>query len=352
MFFKHLNNKMVNFMLSFTDGQPIAQVYDNKGKVVHTIRVKRENKDGPPDITTDNIFDILTSEDVDKISKISNLSTIERKILMKAIKEDKPERLNTKLRNAFMLTVDLLEDKLKKELEFEDDLYVLPMIGQKNTPFDRHVFIVGASESGKSVMAGKILKNDVRKRPIVLFSKCEDDPAFDGLLEDSDEDNPYGGNINDSKKRKSKKKRMKHFKLGEEESILEIPPKEDLTGPNGVVLLFDDIHTFSPEVSDFLVRYQNDALETGRKSGISVISTCHELATRGSKTKCNLNEAEWIILFPHTNQMLSTKFLRDRMGILKKDRDNILNKASKNRFMAIKTSTPMCAIHEKGIILI
>ena len=50
--------------------------------------------------------------------------------------------------------------------------------------------------------------------------------------------------------------------------------------------------------------------------------------------------------------LLSAKFLRNNLGLLKKERDNILNKTSKNRFMAIKTSQPMCAIHEHGVILI
>ena len=39
--------------------------------------------------------------------------------------------------------------------------------------------------------------------------------------------------------------------------------------------------------------------------------------------------------------MLSTKFLKAELGLLKTDRERIINKAAKNRYMAVKTSTPL-----------
>ena len=132
---------MVNFALSFDKGIPIANAINLKGEVKHLIRIKRDQGENP-DITTENIFDILTSEDVDSVSRSFRLSNVERKVLLRAIKKDSPERLNEKLKEAFLLLVEILEDKLKKELEFDDNITVIPAIGHKDAPFDRHIFIL------------------------------------------------------------------------------------------------------------------------------------------------------------------------------------------------------------------
>ena len=113
----------------------------------------------------------------------------------------------------------------------------------------------------------------------------------------------------------------------------------------------DDIDTFPIDIRNYLREYQADVLETGRHDNISVISTSHKLKDY-SRTRINLNEAEHIVLFPSTNQILSNKFLKDGLGILKKERLNILNKASKGRYMIVKTSNPTAIIYDQGIILL
>jgi len=350
---------MPHKMLSFTSGIPIAQVIDKNDKIKHIIRVRDDN-DEKPDIITDNIFDTLSPEDIEKVSKTMKLSRIEKQVLKRAINNNLSHRLNSKLKESYDTLIDILNEKLKKELEFEKDLRVLPVLGHKDQPFDRHIFVAGASNSGKSFFTGDLLKFDKRKRPILLFSKVQDDIAFKHLQDKKEKEK--GGIIDadiakniekDSKKKKKKKKRLTQFIIEDEKSLLELPPKEELVEDenNGLIMVFDDIDTFPGEITDFLRAYQNDVLETGRHNKISVISTSHRLRDY-SRTKTNLNEAEFVVLFPSTNQMLSNKFLKDSLGLLKNERDEIIKKASKGRYMIIKNSNPIAVIHTRGIMLL
>lgn len=349
-------------MLSFTTGKPIAVVIDKNNNIRHTIKV-REDNDEKPDIITDNIFDTITPDDLDKVSRIMKLSRIEKQVLKRAIKQNLPHRLNSKLKEAYDTLIDILNDKLKKELEFNKELRVLPVLGYNDTAFDRHIFIAGASNSGKSYFTGDLLKFDKRKRPIILFSKVEDDKAFEHLKDKKKDNGDIGGKVNvdikksienaNQKPKKKKRKRLTQFVIENETSLLELPPKKELVEneKEGLIMVFDDIDTFPNEITQFLRSYQNDVLETGRHDKISVISTSHRLRDY-SRTKTNLNEAEYVVLFPSTNQMLSNKFLKDSLSLLKNERENILKKASKGRYMVIKNSHPLAVLHSYGVMLL
>ncbi len=332
---------MSEFILSFDEGDTIALAINRKtNKIVHEIKIRRTKENLEPDIEVDDIFDILNNEDLRHVKRLMKLTEIELKILKLALKDRTSKRLNNKLTRAYDLTMDILESKLKKELEFDDSLFVIPAYGYKDVPFDRHMFISGASGSGKSVLVSKILEFDKRKRPIMLISKVNGDKAFDVL---------------DKMNKKNKKNRFFHFTIEGEDDLLKLPQKDSLIEDSeqfdGVVVLFDDIDTFDKETTAFLREYMNDLLETGRHDHVSVIATSHRLKNY-SKTKTNLAEAEFVALFPSSNQMLSNKFLKDSMGLLKLERERIISKASKNRYMILKTSHPILVIHQTGIILL
>ena len=347
---------MSGFMLSFTTGKPIAQVYDDSGKIVHVIRV-REDTGGQPDIITEDIFDILSPEDIHKISRNLKLSRIENQFLINSIKKRSSANLNDKLKDAYDMVMDSLNNKLKRELEFDKNMNVIPVLGYNDVPFDRHIFISGASNSGKSYLIGNILKYDKRKRPILLLSKLEDDPAYSHIIDDENQ-TKIGGKIlatdngeNNKKKKKNTNKRMIQFDVRNKENLSNLPQEDELKTDDGVIVVFDDIDRLSPDTANLLHDYQDDLLETGRKSNISVISATHKIRDY-SRTKTNLSEAEYIVLFPSTNQILSNSFLKDALGLMKKERDYIIKKAAKNSYMIIKTSSPTAIYHEKGIILI
>lgn len=408
------------YKLSFDRGTPICHVIDNKAnKIARTIYIYHAPADEPPDIAVDNPLDILTSEDVRAVARAMRLSTIERKALEKALRNQTKSHLNQRLTDAYDATIEALEEKLKNELDFSaEDVRLVPAWGMGPKPFDRHIFLAGASNSGKSYLAADILRFDALERPIMLLSKLEDDPAFADLLDkraneefnaenfdlfrDYSKSKPKlsvsattaskkGGSVKDevletslpiddeearkpkpvekkpkpaksSKPSKSaepsraaagkKGGRMRHFKISNAEDVIYLPKKKDLKSDKGCIILFDDVNTFDEdEVVDELMKYQKDLLETARKHNISVISTSHGLR-RWSKTKSNVEEAECIVLFPHSNKILSSSFLKDNLSLDRAARDRVLEKCAKNRYMIVKVSAPTCAIHEKGIMLL
>ncbi|MCP4180604.1 MAG: ATP-binding protein [bacterium] len=356
-------------MLSFTKGDPIAIAVDKNDNIKHIVRVRLDNDREDPDITADNILDILTSEDIDEVGKLHRLSRIEKQVLRKAVRLKTRHKLTDRLQESYDLLLDILNNKLKTELEFDNDLTVLPAYGYKDMPFDRHIFISAASGSGKSFFIAHLLKHDKRMRKVYLISKVDKDDrnkAFGGILIPSDDEGGVLPGIEDEelkmeenpqvkrkkKKRRDPNKRMKHLIIENQKDLMELPTPNELKEiPGGVILVFDDFDTFTPDMTDFIRRYMNDLLETGRKKRVSVISTSHRLRDY-NRTKTNLSEAEWVVLFPSANKIQSQRFLKESLGMLKHERVRVIDKAAKNRYMAIKVSNPLAVIHQRGIILI
>jgi len=335
-------------MLSFQNGNHIAYAINNNGKKIYDIYVKPDNK-GKSDIVCENIVDILNDSDIKSVSKSMKLNRIEEKVLKNALKLNNKNKLNDKLKSAYDIVIETLNDKLKEELEFDDDLKIIPSIGHKDVPYDRSIFIVGPANAGKSHLIGEILKHDLRKRPIYLFTveKNKDDPAYQKLLytEDDYEKMSEGKIIKNGH-------RMTYIPIVSDEDLLNIPTMEDLTTNEGVICVFDDLEGFKsyPIIYEALKLLMEDMLECARKKNITVISAQHELDAK--KCKTNINECEYITLFPSSNRILSEKFLKNGMSISKKDRESIIEKGAKNRYMILKMSNPMLVITQHTISLI
>jgi hypothetical protein len=322
-------------MFSFDNGKLMALALDKGGNIVHEIKVLPEAKE-EPDIEPEDIFDIVEKSDFKEIAKTYRLSPVEKSILEKAVEKRDASGLSQKIQSAYEGMLRYLKDKTKKELLFDEELTIIPCYGYNDVPYDRHVFFSGASGSGKSHLVGKMLEYDARKRPILLFSKVHDDPAYEKLL----------------KKDKNGKSRMKHYKIETAEDLIGMPTQRDLYEEKGVICLYDDIDTYKDkEVVELLRDHMNNLLETGRHENVSVLATSHKLNAY-NKTKCNTSEAEYIVLYPHSNKALSESFMKERLSLPKKRREYIIDKCSKNRYMIIKLSHPMCVIHEHGIVMI
>lgn len=319
-------------MLSFNTGVPLALALKNDA-VEHIIK-SRLSDDDPPDLMIDNVFDLISTPDENLAARRNALTRVERSKLRKAVKDEKsgvdsgfvPDG---RVREALEDLRDLANNRLKTEMDFDNDIEVIPAFGHGLPKFDRHIFIAGASGSGKSYFVAQLLRHDKQKRKVTLFSKVQEDKAFAGL------------------KRKMKD-RFHQIIITSEDDLMDLPMAHEL---DGHVVVFDDIDTFSPNIAAHLREYMNDLLETGRHSNITTIATSHELKAYG-KTKKNMNEAEWVVLFPATNQMLSEKFLKDSLGMLKAQRTHIISKAARNRYMIVKTSTPIAVIHRRGVMLL
>ncbi len=323
------------FMLSFTQGTPVALALDKKGKIIHTIHVTRQEK--LPDIDVDNVLELIDQVDIDQVKRALHLGMIETRVLTKAIQKQDSSGLSEPIKRAFDVLEGKAHGKLKTEIQFDRDSEVdsvIPLIGQGDRPFDRSIVFIGPSGSGKSFLARQILEHDLRKRRIVLFSKVIDDPSLRPLT---------------TVKSFHETPRLIQLPLFTDEDLANIPPDSDLACS---ICMFDDIDAFSNEKATFLRDFRDNLLEAGRHKGITVFSTSHILGNY-NKTRTILNEAEWVVLYPPANRRSADLFLKDRMGMVKQERDFLISRSgSSGRYLAVKMSCPNLMLHRKGILLL
>lgn len=321
-------------MLSFTRGRPVALALDKTGKIVHVIHVTPEEK--LPDIEADDPMQLIDRIDVDSVKRALRLGMIETRVLMKAVQSKSPGNLNEQLKRAYDILEEKANSKLKTEINFtEGDIKnVIPLLGQGPLAFDRSVLLIGPSGSGKSFLAKQILLHDRRKRPVVLLSKVREDPSLKELaLIKSLDDKP----------------RLIQLPIYTDKDLAELPPDEDL---KGCIVFFDDIDAFIGDRAQYLREYRDALLEAGRHRNITVMSTSHILSNY-NKSRVTLNEAEWILLFPPANRRSADQFLKDRMGLIKGDRDHLIARSnSTGRYLGINMANPNLMLHTKGVMLL
>lgn len=330
---------MPRYMISFNRGEPIALALDKEGKTRFTIYVTEDNG-GDPDINVDSPNDLITDLDISTLRGSMKLGRLELKMIKKALATPEDKRSKLHISEKILRAIEILEemaiDKLKTEVDFTSDPEVdkiVPLIGVKD--FDRSIAMIGASGSGKSFLACEICKHDRRKRPVVLFTKVDDDESLRPLKS--------------LRTPADKKSRLIKIPLHTEDQLLNLPSNTDL---KNCIVLFDDIGTFAPDIAQYLVEYQANLLETGRHDGITCISTTHIL-NNYHKTRTMLNEAELVILFPASNKNSSIQYLRLRHGMIREDATRMINKAMNDgRMMCVKQSAPNLIMTEKAVILL
>lgn len=327
----------MKYMLSFTRGKPVALVLGRSGAILHTLHVVECKDNEEPDIEVDDPVSLIDKVDIDKVKRAMKLGLIETKILMKAVRTQDPSRLSEQLKRAYESLIEKADDKLKTEINFEDDSdveCVIPALGYNSKPFDRSMLFVGPSGAGKSYLAKKIMVNDKRNRPVALFSKVVDDVS---LKEIKDQKLPDG------------KSRLIEVPLFSADDLVNIPMEDDL---KRTLTFFDDIDALGGESGEFLRQYRDALLEAGRHKDITTLSTSHILNNYG-KTRTLLNEAEWVFCFPNASRISCNNFLKDRLGIDKADRDHLIERAARaGRYLGAKMSAPNAIIHQKGILLL
>lgn len=327
-------------MLSFNRGIPIAIALNKDGEIQYTIHVTPDKKE--PDLSVDNLLELIDDADLSDLRSKMKLGRIEIKMLKQALGVDDEKReninLSEKLKRALEILKEIATDKLKKEVDFSNDndiVKVIPLIGAREIPYERSICAIGPSESGKTTLLKEICKHDRRKRPVIVFSKIDDDASLKDLKK--------------LRTTSDKKSRMIKIPLHTEDQLLDLPSNKDL---EETICIFDDIDSFSPEIGDFLRVYRDSILESGRHDNITCMSTSHILFNN-MKTKTMLNECEIICLFPGANKRASFMFLKERFGLGKQDANFIINKAMKSgRTLCLKLSSPNLLIHTGGVMLI
>ncbi len=339
-------------MLSFDRGEPIAHIVDKNGKKIMKVFVTEERDQ--PDIECDNLTELITQSDIDAVAKKLKLSGIEKRILTKKIalsldplkkSHDRSISLESERINlAIMELQDVSKMKLKKHIKLENNT-IIPLIGGNSKAYDRSIFLCGPSGSGKTFLSEQIMLNDEMTRPVVVFSKIENDDSLNKLnkqlLKKSVKKLDMEG--------ESHKPRMIKINLRSESDLMNLPSNTEL---KNCICFFDDIDSFRKDMADFINAYRDSLLESGRHNNISVISTSHMLYN-WAKTRVILNEAQLVCMFPHSNKRNSMKFLKERMGLSHDETMPIIQEAmTSGRFLACRVSAPNIVIHAKGILIL
>ena len=309
-------------MLSLKRGKEIAVITDGnmKGKKIFLY--------GKDDFTgkAPSEFVVKTSERKKLIPKDyfrnRKIKIKDEKILLKAVNDDaKISDVEERLQDDYIKIQKLIEDKLKKELDFTDKSTKVFPLPQK---FSERIYVPAPSGSGKSTFIGMYLKQ-LRilypNRKIVIFSRVEHDEPLD------------------------------RFKNLERIDLIEFalkPPKVESFRNN--ILIFDDIDTIlNKSIVRTLRSFRDDVLEVGRHFNISCISTSH-IITNFHATRTLINEAQAVVVFPKGGSFGQIRGFLDRYMGFDKELIEII-RTLPTRWLYIHKEYPQYIIHEKGAIL-
>lgn len=200
---------------------------------------------------------------------------------------------------------------------------IIPLPNENNNDPD-HYFIAGQTGAGKSSMVGDILSElpkDIKK-DIFIFSTFGEDDALDHL-------NPT--------------------RIIIDNDIIDDPiQKEELKDS---IVVFDDIDKIQPEKLGKACRaLRDDLLQNGRKMGIKVFTTSHQIMDY-KRTRDSLNSTQKIIIFPQaTSPHHIKRFLETYMGLDRKQSTCV--RGINTRWILFSTTFPRYILWEKGCIIL
>lgn len=217
-------------------------------------------------------------------------------------------------------------DDTTKEIIFNDftepSLHVdgamwLPCLGYNNkNKFDGHIYISGATESGKSTLIRKMIENDRLKRKCILFTDLQSkDPSL-GEIEYRKFDE-YGKN------------NWEWLSKNEANKIL----------------IFDDV-----QFNKGIIKYRDAMIEKGRKMNTLVICVNHRLQDY-QNTKVPLNDARYVITFPCSNRGNVFRYLKYEFGLDPDFINQLLDIAcEEGRYLIIHKFFPNCIATTESIV--
>lgn len=218
----------------------------------------------------------------------------------------------------------VLDERLSKEIHIDDGMIsVLPRMEKDQV---QNLYIAAPSGAGKSTWASNFIdeyKLIFPKNRRFLFSRGTEDKALD-------------------------KPGTQRIQI--DEKMIEDP----IDGPKELknsLCIFDDIDTFqNGQLSKTIQKLRDDILETGRKSGISTISTSHQILNY-KRTRDVLNECQVVVLFPKGGGVYAiTEFLKRYCGLTPEQIKRILDLPS--RWVAINKTYPMWIAYQNGVYLL
>lgn len=199
--------------------------------------------------------------------------------------------------------------------------YWIPAIGYEK--FDGHIYVSGATNSGKSFLIKKITMNDKKKRQCILFTDLnKDDPSLIGI---------------DYEKYNDRNEKDEFISPFESDWL-----KEKETNK---IMIFDDVQ-FNKDI----IKYRDYMLEKGRHNGNIVICVNHKLQDYFA-TKVPLNDSRFVVTFPCSNRGAVFRYLKDEFEIERRKLNEILDIACKEgRHLIIHKFHPVTIATTESII--
>jgi len=194
--------------------------------------------------------------------------------------------------------------------EYRKDGLLIPHIGCSE--WDGHIYVSGATGSGKTWLIGQILANDKLRRIVHYYSDLEDDVSLQLLYDQGRIIKTNSTNLDDVK---------------------------------DSIVLFDDC------TNSTLMVFRDQLLERGRHQNTMVVCVNHKYR-QWRATMIPLNESRWVITFPFANKPTSVQILQG-IGVNKNDAKDIVNQVVEDgRHMAIHQFAPNFILSTKSIIRI
>ena len=195
---------------------------------------------------------------------------------------------------------------------------LIPQLGVSE--WDGHIFVSGATGSGKTWLIKDIILEDKKNRPVYLFTDIPGkDPSYKEL---------YKG------------KKMKKVSW-EPKGKQEIHP--DKTKNKDVICIFDDTR------NETFLLLRDKLLERGRHNNIVVISVAQKMRDRAF-TKVPQTNSRWRITFPKFDRMEVFKHLMET-GLNRKQANALLTYSDNDgRYLMIHQFAPRFIITEKSFI--
>lgn len=198
--------------------------------------------------------------------------------------------------------------------------YWVPALGytRSSDNFDGHIYISGATGSGKSYMIKKIIQNDQHRRKCILFTDLhKDDPTL---------------------------KDINYIKYDPDSEYNWDWVMENQTNK---IMIFDDV-----QFNEDLLKYRDTMIEKGRHLDTVIICVNHRLQDY-QKSKVPLNDSRFIVTFPVANKGNVKRFIDYEFGIDKNEIQRIIDLACKEgRHLIIHKFHPVTVATTESLIKI
>lgn len=201
--------------------------------------------------------------------------------------------------------------------------YLIPPLGRNK--WDGHIYVSGATGSGKSFFINKMLLNDKRKRKVFLFTDfTKKDESLKGMFDTG---------------------RLKVVRT-KPSMPWEVSHENFATNMDKSIVVFDDCK------DNEAIELRDNILEKGRHRDIVSVCVNHKLR-ESTVTKRPLNESKYVIAFPASNRGAVSNFLKDWFDMNLKARKAAIKVGQiEGRHMILHMFSPNSIASQGSVILI